>query len=137
MLKAIRVSQLVWAGLLLTLLFFDAFATELVATGTLLVLALIYVIVAILALGSNRIVWLSTLVVPVILCATAAVNVVRVIRDEPYVSERVIAYVVVGNTLLFLLPFLLLLALFWRQRAAVGALLRASSAPRYLTKRCI
>jgi len=128
MLKAIRVSQLVWAGLLLTLLFFDAFATELVATGTLLVLALIYVIVAILALGSNRIVWLSTLVVPVILCATAAVNVVRVIRDEPYVNERVIAYVVVGNTLLFLLPFLLLLALFWRRRAAVGALLRASSA---------
>ena len=126
MLKAIRVSQLVWAGSLLTLLVFDAFATELIATRTLLVLALIYVTATILALGSNRIVWLSTLVVPVIMCATAAVNVVRVIRDEPYVNGRVIAYVVAGNTLLFLLPFSLLFALFWRQRAAVGALLRVS-----------
>ena len=126
MLKAIRVSQLVWAAVLLTLLLFDAFATELIATGTLLVLALIYVTATIFALGSNRIVWLSTLVIPVIMCAVTAINVVRVIRYEPYVNERVIAYVVVGNTLLFLLPFLLLLSLFWRQRAAVGALLRGS-----------
>ena len=127
--KAIRVIQLLWAGLLLILLLAEALAVELVATETLLVLAIIYLIAGIFALGSNRIVWVIALVMPVIISATAALNAVAVSKDKSlYLDSRAVIYIVVANTLLFLLPCLILFAQFWRHRTALRSLLRVPAA---------
>jgi hypothetical protein len=127
--KAIRVSQLLWAGLLFFLLMADALAVELVATETLLVLAIMYVVASIFALGSNRIVWLVTLLMPVILFVTAALHALAVSTDKSlYINSRAVLYIVVANTLLFLLPCLILLAQFWRHRTALRSLFGAPAA---------
>jgi hypothetical protein len=102
---------------------FDAFAVELVATQTLLVLVLIYVVTTLLSLGRNRIIWATALTMPVILSATAAVGSILHIKDQSlYLNSRVVAYVVVANVFLFLLPCLILLSLFWRHHGELRAL---------------
>lgn len=111
------------------LLMADALAVGLVATGTLLVFTLVYLVASMFALGSNRIVWGVALTMPVIFCAMAAFHALAVSKDESlYINLRAILYIVVANTLLFLVPCLILLAQFWRHRTALGSLFRSPAA---------
>jgi hypothetical protein len=115
--KTIRVTQLVWAALLFIGVLFDALAMELVATQTLLAFVLVYVVNSLLTLGRNRIIWGTAVAMPVILTATALVDSVAHTMDQSlYLNSRVVAYVVVVNAFLFMLPCLILLSLFWRHR---------------------
>jgi hypothetical protein len=114
---------MIWAALLFLGVLFDALAMELVATQTLLVFVLVYVVTSLLTLGRNRIIWATALAMPVVLSATAAVNSLLVTKDPSlYLNSRVVAYVVVANAFLFLLPCLILLRLFWRHRVELRAL---------------
>ena len=127
--KAIRVIQLIWAGLLVTLLFIELLAVNVVANGLLLLLAIIYLFACIIiALGSNRVAWLIAVLVPLIFCARSltmvARDVVAFAKDDPlYLDSPATIYIVVVYALLFVLPSLILIALFWRQRSALRALL--------------
>ena len=127
--KAIRVIQLIWAGLLVTLLFIELLAVNVVANGLLLLLAIIYLFACvIIALGSNRVAWLIAVLVPLIFCARSltmvARDVVAFAKDDPvYLDSPATIYIVVVYALLFVFPSLILIALFWRQRSALRALL--------------
>ena len=128
--KTIRILQLIWAGLLLPLLFLDALSLELVAVGPLLVLALVYVVASILALGSSRIAWFVVVAVPIVILArgllTAGINVAAFARhDQLYLNSRATIYIVLIDALLFVLPSAVLIALFWRERTSLRALLSA------------
>ena len=127
--KAIRLSQLLWAGLLLVLLFADALAVELIATGPLLVIAVIYLLTSIFALGSNRIVWSIAVAMPVIIGAAAVLNVVAISKEKSqYLDAHAIMYMVFSNTVLFLLPILILFSQFWRHRTELRTLFGAPAA---------
>ena len=128
--KAIRLIQLVWAALLVTLLLSGSLRAEVVTVGPFLVLAVIYLVACILALGSTRLAWVAALVVPVIVCARyllmVVVNVVAYAKDDPlYLDSPATIYIVMFSALFFVLPSLVLMVLFWRERSALRALLIA------------
>ena len=128
--KTIRILQLIWAGLLLPLLFADALSVELIAVGPLLALALVYVVACILALGSSRIAWFVVVVVPIVILArgllTVGINVAAFARHDPlYLNSPATIYVVIVDALLFVFPSAVLIAMFWRERRSVRALLSA------------
>jgi hypothetical protein len=126
--KAIRLIQLAWAGLLVTLLLAGSLSAEVVTGGPFLALAVIYLLACILALGSSRLGWVAALVVPVIICARwlpmVALNVIAFAKDDPlYLDSPGTIYVVGIYALLFVFPALALVTLFWRHRTTLRALL--------------
>ena len=131
--KAIRVIQLIWAALLVTLLFIELLAVNVVANGLLLLLAITYLFACIvIALGSNRVAWLIAVLVPVIFCARSLAMVTRDVvafaKDDPlYLDSPATIYIVVVYALLFVFPSLILIVLFWRQRSALRDLLIPSA----------
>ena len=126
--KAIRVTQLVWSAFLLFGLVIEALGGGLIATEALLLLAVLYVFIAVLAVGTNRIVWATALTMPALLFATEALRVLSVMKDRSQYPGSVLAtYLVVVDTLLFVLPCLILYTLFWRHRMTLRSLFIQSS----------
>ena len=71
--------------------------------------------------------WVVALVVPVVICARwlpmVALNLVAFARDDPlYLDSPGTIFIVAIDALVLIVPSLILIALFWRQRADLQAL---------------
>jgi len=125
--KAIRLIQLIWAAALVAILAALSLTGSTVKGLPFLVLAAVYLLACIRARGSSRAAWVVALVAPVVICARwlpmVLLNVVAFVRDDPlYLDSPATIFIVAIDALILVVPSLVLIALFWRQRTALQAL---------------
>jgi len=129
--KAIRLIQLIWAATLVAILMtlsVNALVNAQSVKGLpFLLLAVLYLFACIRAWGPSRVAWVVALVTPVVICARwlpmVLVNVVAFVRDDPlYLDSPATIFIVAIDALILLVPSLVLIALFWRERTALQAL---------------
>jgi hypothetical protein len=125
--KAIRLIQLIWAATLVAILAALSLNAPTVKGLPFLVLAAVYLFACIRAWGSSRAAWVVALVAPVVICARwlpmVLLNVVAFVRDDPlYLDSPATIFIVAIDALVLVVPSLVLIALFWRQRTALQAL---------------
>jgi hypothetical protein len=134
--KAIRVIQSIWAATLVAILATVSLSALLNAQGARglpsLALGVGYLYACIRAWRSSRAAWVIALAVPVVTCALwlpmVILNLVAFIRhDSLYLDSPSTIFIVASYALVLVLPSVVLIALFWRHRAALQALI---SAPR-------
>jgi hypothetical protein len=130
--KTIRLVQVVWATTLVAV--FAALSLKPPGNSKLwfLLLAVIYLVACIRAWGTGRVAWSIAVVVPAVICVLwlpmVAVNLIAFVRgDPPYRDSPATILVVAAEGLVFAIPSLLLVALFWRHRGAIQNLLVATS----------
>jgi len=131
--KAIRLIQLVWAAALVAILAVLSLNAATAKGLPFLVLTAVYLLACIRARGSSRVAWVVALIAPVVICAIwlpmVLLNVVAFVRDDPlYLGSPATIFIVAIDALVLVLPSLVLIALFWRQRAALQALFVARTA---------
>jgi hypothetical protein len=130
--KTIRLVQVVWATTLVAV--FAALSLKPPGNSKLwfLLLAVIYLVACIRAWGTGRVAWSIAVVVPAVICALwlpmVAVNLIAFVRGDPlYRDSPATILVVAAEGVMFAIPSLLLIALFWRHRGAIQDLLVAPS----------
>ena len=128
--KTIRSVQLIWATALVAISVGLSVNAPEPNRLAFLGVACVYLLACIAAVQSSRVAWIISILVPIVICALwlpmVVVSLIAYAKGDPrYRDSPATILVVAVEAVVFAAPALLLVILFWRQRAALTALVGA------------